>query len=122
MGAYMQPQGHVQVLMNTIDFLLNPQAALDAPRWQWIDGREVWLEDRFAPEIVEELRKLGHEVRVMSDYTSFGRGEIIWRCADGVLAGPWLPGKFLCINMIFSTVGSTHVIMIKLRFQEWANA
>lgn len=91
MGAYMQPQGHVQVLMNTIDFLLNPQAALDAPRWQWIDGREVWLEDRFAPEVVEELRKLGHEVRVMSDYTSFGRGEIIWRCADGVLAGATEP-------------------------------
>lgn len=87
MGAYMQPQGHVQVLMNTIDFLLNPQAALDAPRWQWIDGREVWLEDRFAPEVVEQLRKQGHDVRVMSDYTSFGRGEIIWRCADGVLAG-----------------------------------
>ena len=91
MGAYMQPQGHVQVLMNTIDFLLNPQAALDAPRWQWIDGREVWLEDRFAPEVIEQLRKMGHEVRVMSDYTSFGRGEIIWRCADGVLAGATEP-------------------------------
>ena len=36
MGAYMQPQGHVQVVMNTVDFLLNPQASLDAPRWQWI--------------------------------------------------------------------------------------
>lgn len=43
------------------------------------------------PEVVEELRKLGHEVRVMSDYTSFGRGEIIWRCADGVLAGATEP-------------------------------
>lgn len=117
MGAYMQPQGHVQVLMNTIDFLLNPQAALDAPRWQWIDGREVWLEDRFSPEIVEELRKLGHDVRVMSDYTSFGRAKSFgaaltayWReQRSRVLTEPWLPGKFLCINMIFSTVGSTHL-------------
>ena len=48
------------------------------------------IKDR-SPEIVEELRKMGHEVRVMSDYTSFGRGEIIWRCADGVLAGATEP-------------------------------
>ena len=33
MGAYMQPQGHVQVVMNYIDFHLDPQQALDAPRW-----------------------------------------------------------------------------------------
>ena len=91
MGAYMQPQGHVQVIMNTVDWLLNPQAALDAPRWQWIAGKEIWLESSVAPEIVEELRRRGHEVRVLEDDTTFGRGEIIWRDSNGVLAGATEP-------------------------------
>ena len=91
MGAYMQPQGHVQVIMNTVDWLLNPQAALDAPRWQWIQGKEIWLERAVAPEIVDELRRRGHEVRVLDDDTSFGRGEIIWRDDNGVLAGATEP-------------------------------
>lgn len=91
MGGYMQPQGHVQVMANTIDFLLNPQAALDAPRWQWIEGRKIQIEDRVAPEIIEELKRRGHEVTVMSDYTDFGRGQIIWRDENGVLAGATEP-------------------------------
>ena len=91
MGAYMQPQGHVQVIMNTVDWLLNPQAALDAPRWQWIAGKEIWLESSVAPEIVEDLRRRGHEVRVLEDDTTFGRGEIIWRDSNGVLAGATEP-------------------------------
>lgn len=91
MGAYMQPQGHVQVIMNTVDFLLNPQAALDAPRWQWLEGKKILLEDRVPQEIVEELRRRGHEVAVTGDYTSFGRGEIIWRDDAGVLAGATEP-------------------------------
>src|SRR5690606_32001931 len=45
MGGFMQPQGHLQVVMNTVDFKLNPQAALDAPRWMWIEGNVVELED-----------------------------------------------------------------------------
>lgn len=91
MGAYMQPQGHVQVIMNTVDWLLNPQSALDAPRWQWIVGKEIWLESSVAPEIVEDLRRRGHEVRVLEDDTTFGRGEIIWRDSNGVLAGATEP-------------------------------
>lgn len=91
MGAYMQPQGHVQVIMNTVDWLLNPQSALDAPRWQWIAGKEIWLESSVAPEIVENLRRRGHEVRVLEDDTTFGRGEIIWRDSNGVLAGATEP-------------------------------
>lgn len=91
MGAYMQPQGHVQVIMNTVDWLLNPQSALDAPRWQWIAGKEIWLESSVAPEIVDDLRRRGHEVRVLEDDTTFGRGEIIWRDSNGVLAGATEP-------------------------------
>ena len=60
------------------------QAALDAPRWQWIEGKKIWIEDRVDPQIIDELRAKGHEVTVMSDYTSFGRGQIIWRNEGGV--------------------------------------
>ena len=91
MGEYMQPQGQLQVVMDTVDFLMNPQNALDAPRWQWIEGKQIQVEDGVPDDIVEELRRRGHEITVMSDYTSFGRGQIIWRDENGVLAGATEP-------------------------------
>lgn len=91
MGEYMQPQGQLQVVMDTVDFLMNPQNALDAPRWQWIEGKKVQLEDGVPAKIAEELRRRGHDITVMSDYTSFGRGQIIWRDENGVLAGATEP-------------------------------
>ncbi|WP_286133975.1 gamma-glutamyltransferase [Bacillus sp. AFS053548] len=88
MGGYMQPQGHVQVIMNSIDFHLNPQEALDAPRWQWIEGKIVEVEPSFPQEIIKELQAKGHEIKVAKDTGSFGRGQIIWRNEDsGVLMG-----------------------------------
>ena len=91
MGGFMQPQGHLQVMLNTIDFQMNPQAALDAPRWQWIEGKKVEVEAQVAPEIVEGLRARGHEIVVKTDRSTFGRGQIIWRTEDGVLAGATEP-------------------------------
>ena len=88
MGGYMQPQGHVQVIMNTIDFTLNPQMALDAPRFQWLEGKKIEVEKNFPTHIAKELAMRGHDVKVALQSGSFGRGQIIWRDPDsGVLAG-----------------------------------
>ncbi len=91
MGGFMQPQGHVQVVMNTLDFGLNPQAALDAPRWQWMRGLRVDAE-HLAPGVAADLERRGHELRVGADPAGFGCGQIIWRDPEtGVLAGATEP-------------------------------
>lgn len=87
MGGFMQPQGHLQVLMNSIDFGMNPQQALDAPRWQWTKGLEAELEGSFDKEILLSLQRRGHLARYQTDSGSFGRGQIIWKHDDGGLVG-----------------------------------
>lgn len=88
MGGFMQPQGHVQVVMNTIDHQLNPQAALDSPRWQWVKDKTVLVEQGFPPHIAQALARKGHDIRTELDASQFGRGQIIWRNPDtGVLCG-----------------------------------
>ena len=87
MGAYMQPQGHVQVMTNYIDFHLDPQQALDAPRWQWLRDGTVTVESRFSPDLARALRRLGHDVRLDINTPSFGRGQMIVRLDNGVLVG-----------------------------------
>lgn len=87
MGGFMQPQGHLQVVMNAIDFDLNPQAALDAPRWQWVEGKTVWVERHFPGHIGDALARMGHDIQWSTNTGSFGRGQIIWRSEHGVLVG-----------------------------------
>lgn len=87
MGGFMQPQGHLQVIMNTIDFNMNPQAALDAPRWHWVKDKKVEIEKSISNEISNSLIELGHEVELQQDSGVFGRGQIIWRNEEGVLCG-----------------------------------
>ncbi|MCI9155497.1 MAG: gamma-glutamyltransferase family protein [Lawsonibacter sp.] len=97
MGGFMQPQGHVQVVMNTLDFCMNPQEALDAPRWQWVGGKKIQLERAFPCGVTEELVRRGHEISVMPDSWDFGRGQIIWRNEEGVLCGATEPRADGCV-------------------------
>jgi gamma-glutamyltranspeptidase / glutathione hydrolase len=97
MGGAMQPQGHVQVLMNMLRFGMNPQAALDAPRIcigvnlpgkptgpsKSVD-RTVYIEEGIGENVVCELEELGHEVEIIRGMgrSLFGRGQIIRVCHD----------------------------------------
>ncbi len=87
MGGSMQPQGHVQVLCNIVDFGMNVQEAGDAPRFNHSgsseptgevmrDGGEVALESGFAPEAVRALMEKGH--KVVGDTGGFGGYQGIW--------------------------------------------
>jgi len=84
MGGYMQPQGHLQMVVNTVDYGMNPQTSLDAPRWQWLRGRDIEVEMAAAPHIIAGLDARGHRVAVQGSVTGFGRGQIIWRQPNGV--------------------------------------
>ena len=87
MGAFVQPQGHLQIVMNTVDFGLNPQASLDAPRWQWTKDKTVEVEHQFPEAIAAALERRGHHMVRPFDNLMMGRGQIIWRDEHGVLAG-----------------------------------
>ena len=85
MGGFMQPQGHVQMVLNTLDWGLNPQASIDAPRWQVTGGLGVALEYGVPQHVVEGLARRGHAIKVEPNTDGFGRGQIIWRLRSGSL-------------------------------------
>ena len=87
MGGFMQPQGHVQVAVNTVDYHMNPQECLDAPRFQWVGEKKVQLEREVPADIALKLADMGHEVTIVNSNLGMGRGEIIWRLEDGTLVG-----------------------------------
>ena len=87
MGGFMQPQGHVQLLVNALDYGMNPQECLDAPRMQWTGGRRIQLEREVPEEIAAGLAARGHEVEIAQSRINMGRGEIIWRTENGLLVG-----------------------------------
>ena len=85
MGGTMQPQGHVQVVVRIADYGQNPQAACDGPRFRWVEGLQVSVEDGFPPATMEGLRERGHELVAVQDYNQFGSYHAIWRLgADSV--------------------------------------
>jgi gamma-glutamyltranspeptidase/glutathione hydrolase len=62
MGANMQPQGQVQILINLLDRGMNLQEAVDAPRVRVLDGRRISVEPHADPNTAAKLASLGHEI------------------------------------------------------------
>ncbi|KAK6909136.1 gamma-glutamyltransferase [Kwoniella mangroviensis CBS 8507] len=113
MGGFMQPQGHVQVLLNKLRGF-SPQASLDAPRFCISAGlpdtsqkgslagagdinSEIWFEDGISSETVDELRALGHRCEVASGFARSiaGKGQIIQRVIDPNGRRVWAAGSDL---------------------------
>ncbi|KAF0108418.1 MAG: gamma-glutamyltranspeptidase [Anaerolineaceae bacterium] len=92
MGGFMQPQGHLQVFL-ALSQGLDPQSALDMPRFCISDGTargEVSLEEGLPAETIAELTRRGHTVQVVSGWERalFGRGQVILRNPEtGILTG-----------------------------------
>lgn len=87
MGGEMQPQGHLQVVAGMVDHGLDPQAALDAPRWRVERDWSVMVEPSLPRSVIAQLRARGHRVVVADTFGNFGRGQIIVRSDNGVFAG-----------------------------------
>lgn len=97
MGGAMQPQGHVQVIVNIIDFGMNLQEAGDAPRLRHAgssqptgevmrDGGYLMMESGFSPEVIRQLQMMGHDVRF--DVGGFGGYQaILWDPIQAVYYG-----------------------------------
>lgn len=106
MGGPVQPQGHVQFMVHQIDHGLNPQAVVDAPRFQWISGARVEVELGFPAEAMQGLLARGHEVHPCVEFAAlppslspgalgtgallrsgdFGKAQMIRRLDNGVYA------------------------------------
>ena len=107
MGGFMQPQGHVQVLLNQLVFGLSPQAALDAPRVCIgagmpdagdVHDMTVSLEEGVPEESVQGMKRLGHQVEVVKGWGRglFGRGQLIrWHVDPVDEQGIWSAGSDL---------------------------
>jgi gamma-glutamyltranspeptidase/glutathione hydrolase len=87
MGGFMQPQGHIQLLANMIDYNQNPQLALNEPRWQWIKDKVILVEPHFPKHIIKQLEARGHQIIIDPNTAKFGRAHLIFRLDNGVLVG-----------------------------------
>jgi oxamate amidohydrolase len=97
MGGDGQPQSQSAVFTRTVLFGMNPQDAITAPRWllgrTWGSPSETLkLESRFAPGVIAQLRAMGHEVEVLTDFDeTVGHAGCLIRHADGALEGGYDP-------------------------------
>ena len=96
MGGFQQPQGHMQVISNMVDYNMSPQSALDNNRFSVsIEEDLVYLEDSFPNEVTLGLKDKGHNIDIINGFERglFGGGQIINKYRDKVLIGGSDPRK-----------------------------
>jgi gamma-glutamyltranspeptidase/glutathione hydrolase len=86
MGAHMQAQGHLQMMIRIFAGHQNPQTAADAPRWYLDEHSRLSLEPGFGPEIREGLTKRGHLLTGGAPTSVYGGAQLIYRLSDGYCA------------------------------------
>ncbi|HSM86968.1 MAG TPA: gamma-glutamyltransferase, partial [Candidatus Limnocylindrales bacterium] len=81
MGGANQPLAHAQFVSNFVDYQMNIQGALEAPRFTVTGGPlncDILIESRMKPEVLQELRGKGHNLMVRKEYTALmGRGQVV---------------------------------------------
>jgi gamma-glutamyltranspeptidase / glutathione hydrolase len=97
MGGWNQSQAHAQFVANLVDFKMNIQAALEAPRFskRTFGGCDVMMENRFAQNVRNELASKGHKIEVKGSYSApMGGGQAVMRdSSTGVNYGASDPRK-----------------------------
>jgi gamma-glutamyltranspeptidase/glutathione hydrolase len=91
MGGYMQPQGHVQVISNLVDYDMSLQEALNEPRWRYREDGTLAVEEHLASGLATKLARKGHDVRILPGL-QFGGAQIV-RNEQGTLSGATEPRK-----------------------------
>jgi len=87
MGAHMQAQGHIQMMLRVFVYGQNPQAASDAPRWHLQEDGTVALEKGFDPALIKDLEKRGHIIKLDRPELVFGGAQLICAQDDGYCGG-----------------------------------
>lgn len=93
MGGAYQPNGHARFVTNLVDFGMDPQAAIDAPR-SFSDAGDMKVERGYSEQVRQELSDMGHNVSI--PHTAIGGAQAILIRDNGVLEGASDPRKDGC--------------------------
>jgi gamma-glutamyltranspeptidase / glutathione hydrolase len=89
MGGPMQAQGHLQMMLRMQLWGQDPQTAADAPRWRYVDGLKVAIENGISDEVAANLASRGHVIVREPPDSAFGFGgaQLVRRIEGGYVAG-----------------------------------
>lgn len=89
-GGDVQVQTNLQIITALVDYQMNVQEAVEAPRWASGSGLDLAMEGRIGSPVADELRRRGHGVRIMGDWEQGGRVQLIMVCPE---SGAYMAGS-----------------------------